>query len=45
MRIEGVDSEAVFGCVPVRAADNLAELADLVGAQRAQSTTAGPKEV
>jgi 3-oxoacyl-[acyl-carrier-protein] synthase-3 len=37
MRIEGVDIEAVFGSVPVRAADNLAELADLVGAQRAQS--------
>ena len=37
MRIEGVDIEAVFGCAPVNAVDNLAELTELVGAEKAGS--------
>lgn len=37
MRIEGVDIEAVFGCVPVNAVDNMSELADLVGREKAES--------
>lgn len=35
MRIDGVDIEAVFGCVPANAADNLATLEPLVGAEKA----------
>ena len=37
MRIDGVDIEAVFGCVPANAVDNLAELAPLVGEEKAAS--------
>jgi 3-oxoacyl-[acyl-carrier-protein] synthase-3 len=37
MRIEGVDIEAVFGCVPADAVDNAAELTALVGAEKAES--------
>lgn len=37
MRIEGVDIEAVFGGVPANAVDNLAELTELVGADKAGS--------
>ena len=37
MRIEGVDIEAVFGCVPANAVDNLASLTELVGAEKAES--------
>ena len=37
MRIEGVDIEAVFGCVPANAVDNVAGLAALVGAEKAES--------
>ena len=36
MRIEGVDIEAVFGGVPANAVDSLAELAGLVGAEKAE---------
>ena len=35
MRIDGVDIEAVFGCVPANAVDNLAALEPLVGAEKA----------
>ena len=35
MRIDGVDIEAVFGCVPAHAVDNLAVLEPLVGAEKA----------
>ena len=35
MRIDGVDIEAVFGCVPANAVDNMAELTPLVGAEKA----------
>ena len=35
MRIDGVDIEAVFGCVPANAVDNLATLEPLVGAEKA----------
>ena len=35
MRIDGVDIEAVFGCVPSNAVDNLSELAPLVGEEKA----------
>ncbi|MBO5941043.1 MAG: hypothetical protein J6R18_07610 [Kiritimatiellae bacterium] len=35
MRIEGIDIEAVFGCVPKRKIDNLAELTELVGSEKA----------
>ena len=37
MRIEGVDIEAVFGGVPADAVDNVACLAELVGAEKAES--------
>lgn len=37
MRIVGADVEAVFGCVPGKAVDNLAELVPLVGAEKAES--------
>ena len=37
MRIEGVDIEAVFGCVPANAVDNVAGLAALVGTEKAES--------
>ena len=37
MRIDGVDIEAVFGCVPANAVDNLASLTELVGAEKAKS--------
>ena len=37
MRIEGVDIEAVFGCVPANAVDNVAGLTALVGAEKAES--------
>lgn len=35
MRIEGIDIEAIFGCVPKKTVDNLAELTELVGAEKA----------
>ena len=35
MKIEGVDIEAVFGCVPANAVDNLSGLAGLVGEEKA----------
>ena len=35
MRIDGVDIEAVFGCVPTNVVDNLAALEPLVGAEKA----------
>ena len=35
MRIDGVDIEAVFGCVPANAVDNMAALAPLVGEEKA----------
>ena len=35
MKIEGVDIEAVFGCVPANAVDNLSCLAGLVGEEKA----------
>ena len=35
MRIDGVEIEAVFGCVPCKAVDNLAALAPLVGEEKA----------
>ena len=35
MRIEGVDIEAVFGCVPSNEVDNLAVLTPLVGSEKA----------
>ena len=37
MRIEGVDIEAVFGCVPENSVDNVAGLTALVGAEKAES--------
>ncbi|MBR6587098.1 MAG: hypothetical protein IKK82_06705 [Kiritimatiellae bacterium] len=37
MRIEGVDIEAVFGCVPANAVDNVAGLTALVGEEKAES--------
>ena len=37
MRIEGVDIEAVFGCVPGNSVDNVAGLTALVGAEKAES--------
>ena len=37
MKIDNVDIEAVFGCVPSRKVDSLAELAPLVGAEKAES--------
>ena len=37
MRIEGVDIEAVFGGIPADAVDNVACLAELVGAEKAES--------
>jgi len=37
MRIEGVDIEAVYGCVPANAVDNVDALAPLVGAGKAAS--------
>ena len=37
MRIEGVDIEAVFGCVPENFVDNVAGLTALVGAEKAES--------
>lgn len=37
MRIEGVDIEAVFGCVPANAVDNVVGLTALVGAEKAES--------
>jgi len=36
MRIDNVDIEAVFGCVPSNVVDSLAELAPLVGAEKAE---------
>ena len=36
MRIGGVDFEAVFGCVPAAEVENLAALAPLVGAEKAE---------
>ena len=38
MRIDGVDIEAVFGCVPANVVDNLAALEPLVGAEKAAAT-------
>ena len=35
MKIDGVDIEAVFGCVPANAADNMAALTPLVGEEKA----------
>ena len=35
MRIDGVDIEAVFGCVPANVVDNLAALEPLVGVEKA----------
>lgn len=37
MRIDNVDIEAVFGCVPSKAVDALTELTPLVGAEKAES--------
>ena len=37
MRIEGVDIEAVFGCVPANAVDNVVALTALLGAEKAES--------
>ena len=37
MRIEGVDIEAVFGCVPANAVDNVVALTALVGTEKAES--------
>ena len=37
MRIEGVDIEVVFGCVPENSVDNVAGLTALVGAEKAES--------
>lgn len=37
MRIEGVDIEAVFGCVPANAVDNMVALTALLGAEKAES--------
>ena len=37
MRIEGVDMEAVFGCVPANAVDNVVALTALLGAGKAES--------
>lgn len=37
MRIEGVDIEAVFGCVPANTVDNVVGLTALVGAEKAES--------
>lgn len=37
MKIQGIDLEAVFGCVPANAVDSVAELAPLVGAEKAES--------
>ena len=37
MRIEGVDIEAVFGCVPENSVDNVTGLTALVGAEKAES--------
>ena len=37
MRIEGVDIEAVFGCVPANVVDNVTGLTALVGAEKAES--------
>lgn len=37
MRIDGVDVEAVFGCVPRNAVDNLSVLSELVGREKAES--------
>ena len=37
MRIDGVDIEAVVGCVPANAVDNLAELTPLVGREKAEA--------
>lgn len=37
MRIEGVDIEAVFGCVPADVVDNAVGLTALVGAEKAES--------
>ncbi len=36
MRVDGVDVEAVFGCVPSREVDSLAELVPLVGEEKAR---------
>ncbi len=37
MKIDNVDIEAIFGCVPFRKVDSLAELTPLVGAEKAES--------
>ena len=37
MRIEGVDIEAVFGCVPANVVDNVVALTALLGAEKAES--------